>query len=63
MSFDVALLKLEFFRKMKTFYTLIIDKGACTNHVDSKGGGGLKISEKCPRYRCKLVHVGGEGAH
>ena len=29
--------------------------------MDSKGGGGLKISKNGPRRRCKLVHVGGRG--
>ena len=24
-------------------------------------GGGSKISKKCPRYRSKLVHIGGRG--
>ena len=33
--------------------TVCLAKGSCTNHVDSKGERGLKISEKCPRYRCR----------
>ena len=36
-------------------------KGSFTNHVDSKGERGLKISKNGSHYRSKLVHIGGGG--
>ena len=41
--------------------TFIVVRGCAQTTWTAREGGGLKISEKCPRYRCKLVHVGGRG--